>query len=138
MLGVVPSHNEVTTRRQAVRKVLDGRDIFSATRAAEFATHSAEDCRRAAHNTAQVARHIRARIRLAVVAQQSLADAVADISLDLITADHGWRDIFAGLRARRDRHDDVTSADTVEQYLRYLEHRETALLSLYRNKSKQH
>jgi len=26
----------------------------------------------------------------------------------------------------------------VEQYLRYLEHRKTALLSLYRNKSKQH
>jgi hypothetical protein len=125
------------TRREVGQAALRGRNSFSTGRLTEFLDASADDVRRAAHNTAQVTRYIRAQLRLAQVSGRGIRQVIAELPLELVSADHSWREIFHALRAR-ELQDDGLLSDTVQQYLRYLSDREESLMSLYRNKLRRH
>lgn len=111
------------------RERLLGRDELPAERVSEFASLSSAALSAAAVNTQAVRQRIRVDVRYGLARGQSLRAVLGGLDLALISCDHNWRDIFAGM-TRLGPEGEPLRRMAVEAYLRYLDSRYQRLTAL--------
>jgi hypothetical protein len=122
------ARSAIAIRTLFVRR-LGGRDEFPRERFARFALMSARALRSTAHNARQVRRAIAQRSEVFRISKRSGFELVASLRPELISNDHDWRAIFAGLREHGAHHADLCE-EAIAAYLRYLDSRYRALTEL--------
>jgi hypothetical protein len=124
----------ISSRVEEFRTHMAARERFPASRRNEFCRLSAAEVWEAVTNTRAVAERLEGLARRSRRRRQRLAGLFQKLDIGLISCDHRWREIIAGLNRVGPEYDECRRL-ALAAYLEYLRSREAELEHIYREKA---